>query len=104
MNGKTATIKHILNSICTIAVGCCLSLSLLCVYRANASEITDTAKVIGGMGPTEIMALVTLTSISALVLVVKVFVGRFLKSLDALVAEIKARPCIYLKPPVKNDD
>jgi hypothetical protein len=102
--------RKFLNCIMGIAVmsSGCLVLSYIAVANPVAdvtSPITDAAKTIGGMGPTEIMALVTLASIAALVAVVKIFVGRFLKGLDGLVNELKSRPCMYLpKKHTRGDD
>lgn len=108
-DGLIESMRKMVDCIMGVAVFSCVCLVVSYIAIANPVEdvtkpITETAKTIGGLGPTEIMALVTLASIAALVMVVKIFVGRFLKGLDALVSEWKTRPCAYLPRKHKKGD
>lgn len=103
MSKPTRKMLHCLNvALCSFATVTVIVVSS-CVQSARASDLIDGAKTIGGMGTTELLALIALANAAALVAVVRVFVGRFLKSMDALTAEMRSRPCIYTKAPARDD-
>jgi uncharacterized membrane protein len=97
MNKQLAIMLQYLNWMLCVFFATTVMVIASCVQSARASDLIEGAKAIGGMGTTELLALIALGNAVALVAVVRVFVGRFLKSMDALTEEMRSKPCLYLK-------
>lgn len=97
MQKPIETMLQYLNWMLCVFFGTTVMVITSCVQSARASDLIDGAKAIGGMGTTELLALIAMGNAVALVAVVRVFVGRFLKSMDALTEEMRSKPCLYLK-------
>ena len=78
-------------------IGSCV-LYVVCSVVLGApgiAEIHDTAKTLGGLGPSELMALVCIVTCGTCVYVVRLLVTVIMRDVKALIDHLKNSPCLY---------
>jgi hypothetical protein len=77
-------VSCILYAVCSVVLG-----------APGLSEINETAKTLGGLGPSEIMALVCIVTCGTCVYVVRLLVTVIMRDIKSLIDHMKNSPCLY---------